>query len=84
MSGIGNYTIEWKGRLSVNNGGYSISATGTVTSQQYNWKQDSFGTNIIRDVGTAVVNMADASKGTSYEMLPNRDIEGTFFGKVKF
>lgn len=82
-SGIGNYTINWRGSLTVKDGEYEITATGLFAPQDYDWKQDSFGTDIVRDVGTAILGRTSMANGTTYEMVANRGLTATFSGEFE-
>ncbi|THD34430.1 MAG: RHS repeat-associated core domain-containing protein [Sphingomonas sp.] len=84
---VGYYRINWQGSVSVKNGVYTIKAYGQVARQPYDWKPDSSGTNLIRDVGVALVDKGlvpgvDGKHPTMY-LVPDRDIYGTFRGMVK-
>lgn len=77
---IGNYTINWSGKMTVADGKYQISAVGEVAQQEMNWEFGTAGTNIIRDVVTKVMSGV-GPKGT-YTAVPNRTISGDFRGSV--
>jgi RHS repeat-associated protein len=77
---IGNYTINWSGKMTVADGKYQISAIGEVAQQEMNWEFGTAGTNIIRDVVTKV--MSGVGPEGTYTAVPNRTISGDFRGSV--
>lgn len=81
---IGNYSVKWRGNVSVADGVYTIQAYGQVNRQPYDWDQGVNGTSVARDVGVWAVRTfgISAEKPTMW-LVPDRDLIGTFRGLVR-
>lgn len=87
---IGQHGVEWSGTLSVADGRYSISATGTMVDGPYDFAQDGANRSLAGRAALAATQLLPGlrpgstwSQGTSFRMLPNRPIYGTFGGPVR-